>query len=110
MSFGVGVDRGKAGDLPPFPIEASQNAVGHPASSTSGHTLDLVNGLRDGSVGGDPTHLEELIGPEAEEIQENRGETGKPATEMKVQKVVQSASQPNGTVGSLLDPSAIPVR
>ncbi len=110
MGFGVGVNRGKAGDLPPFPLEASQDAVGHPPSSTSGHTLDLVNGLRDGSVGGDPIHLEELIGPETEEVQENGREAGKPVPEMEVQKVVQAASQPNGPVGSLLDPSAIPVR
>ena len=110
MGFGVGVKLGEAGDIPPFPFKASQDPVGQSAPSLPRHPSDLVHGLRDGSVGRDPVHIEKLIGAQAEQIQHQGGETGKPAAEMEAQQVVQAALKPNGAVGSLLDPSTIPVR
>ena len=101
---------GKRSTSPPSRSRLLRTPLAQTTSSASGHGLDLVHGLGDGCVGGHTIHIEDLVGPQTEEIQDSRREAGEALTEVEVQEVVQAPPEADGTVGRLLNPSPVPVR
>jgi hypothetical protein len=61
-------------------------------------------------VGRNPIHIQELVGPQAKEVQHQRRKARETVPEVSVQEVVQAAAEPKCAIGGLLDPSAVPIR
>ena len=69
--------------------------------------LGLFYGLSDRRVGGDASHIEELVGTESQEVGEVRVQTRHAALDPVIQQQVEPAASPEGAVDEFLGPPPV---
>ena len=70
MSRGILLEGRESAHLSPLPVQSPQHPVRHPSRTASRNGPDLFDGLGNGCVGGNAVHEEELVGAQAEELQD----------------------------------------